>query len=426
MRNVTTVTDPRIGDSYYKIEHESGLQIYLYPKTEFKTTYAMFSTRYGSIDTSFRLGEEGEVHQVPAGIAHFLEHKLFESEEGDAFQRYAATGASANAYTSFESTCYLFSTTQNAYDALEILLDFVQSPYFTEETVKKEQGIIGQEIKMYDDDPQWRVMFNLLRAMYHNHTVKEDIAGTVESIAAITPEYLYDCYKTFYNLSNMSLVVAGNLETDRVLALCDKYLKPAESVTVNRFFQEEPAEVVENSITERLSVASPLFQLGYKENVRGIQDEKTVAVTEILLDVLASESSSLYKRLYDAELINEASFGYEYFEGEGFSTVLFGGESKNPEQVLEEINNQVRLLKKKGIGEEDFLRSKKSIYGANIAGLNSASTIANAITSLSFKDRELFRYINSFAEITLADVQQRLEDVFQEDKAVLSVILPLE
>ncbi|MEG1427693.1 MAG: pitrilysin family protein, partial [Oscillospiraceae bacterium] len=240
---IETVSDSRIGDSYYKIKHPSGLEIILYPKNDFCTTHAMFSTRYGSIDTSFQLSGDEQVHKVPAGIAHFLEHKLFESEEGDAFERYAATGANANAFTSFEMTSYLFSTTTNLYEALEILLDFVQAPYFTTETVQKEQGIIGQEIKMYDDDPQWRVMFNLLRAMYKNHTVKEDIAGTVESISKITPEYLYDCYRTFYNLNNMSLVIAGNLDVDRVLSLCDKWLKKSESVTVNRVFEEEPETV---------------------------------------------------------------------------------------------------------------------------------------------------------------------------------------
>ena len=191
MNSCKRVVSERVGDCYYEIKHPSGLQIYIYPKEENNSTYAVFGTRYGSIDTTFKTSDESRVHHVPAGIAHYLEHKLFESEDGDAFARYAKTGASANAYTSFDVTCYLFSCTENLYESLEILLDFVQSPYFTEQTVQKEQGIIGQEIRMYDDDPQWKVMTNLLRALYHKHPVRVDIAGTVESIAEITPEYLY-------------------------------------------------------------------------------------------------------------------------------------------------------------------------------------------------------------------------------------------
>ncbi|MFI3207489.1 MAG: pitrilysin family protein [Clostridia bacterium] len=416
------ITSDIIGESYLKISHASGLSIYLYPKEGFASTYAMFSTNYGSIDTSFKISTDNEIHKVPAGIAHFLEHKLFESEDGDAFSRYAKTGASANAFTSFDTTSYLFSTTDNFYEALEILLDFVQSPYFTKETVDKEQGIIAQEIKMYDDDPNWRVLFNLLRAMYKNHTVKEDIAGTVESISQITPEYLYDCYKTFYNLNNMSLTVVGNFNTEKVLEMCDKMLKPSQNVTIERYFEEEPNEVVTNYIEESLPVASTLFNLGYKENIKGVKTAKDVAITEILLDILASTSSDLYKKLFDMRLVNDASFSYEYFEGDGFSAVIFGGESKNPKQVKEEINKYIAKLKLVGINEEDFQRTKKAIYGSNVSGLNKIPTIAHAISSLSFKNRELFEFIASFAQISLEDVQNRLNELFCEEYSVLSVI----
>ncbi len=202
--SVQEIKSQLTGDKYYKVKHKSGLNIYVYEKEGYNSTYAVFGTRYGSINTTFS-SNGGEKMTVPDGIAHYLEHKLFECEDGDAFAKYAKTGANANAFTSFDKTCYLFSTTDNFKESLEILLDFVQRPYFTEETVAKEQGIIGQEIKMYDDSPEWRVMFNLLEIMYHNHPVKIDIAGTVESIAKITPELLYKCYNTFYNLTNMAL-----------------------------------------------------------------------------------------------------------------------------------------------------------------------------------------------------------------------------
>ena len=199
------------------------------------------------------------------GHAHFLEHKLFENEDCDAFARYARTGASANAYTSFDMTCYLFSCTENVYESLEILLDFVQSPYFTEETIQKEQGIIGQEIKMYEDDPSWRVLFNALCGLYHVHPVKNDIAGTVESIAQITPEMLYRCYNTFYNLRNMVLCVAGNVETEKVLEVADRLLRKSEEVSVERAFLPEPEEIVYPYKEEALAVSFPCSSWALKK-----------------------------------------------------------------------------------------------------------------------------------------------------------------
>lgn len=420
------ITSERLGDSYYKVNHHSGLTIYLYPKEGWSSSYAIFGTKYGSIDNCFQRSDEPNPEHVPEGIAHYLEHKLFESEDGDAFAKYAATGASANAFTSFESTCYLFSCTDRLYDSLEILLDFVQSPYFTEQTVAKEQGIIGQEIKMYDDDPQWRVMFNFLRAMYHSHPVKDDIAGTVESIAKITPEYLYRCYDTFYNLNNMALSVAGDLEVDRVLEVCDRLLKPSKPVSVRRIFEEEPVSVVKPFVEERLSVASPLFQFGFKEPVRAEhRSEKDMAAMEVLLDLLVSDSSVLFRQLLDDGLINEASFGYEYFEGAGFASVLFSGESRDPKQVSERICDEVERLKREGIREEDFLRSRNALYGRSLSSLNSVSALANGLIHYSFKERELFRSIDSLAELTLQEVQERLA-VLDSGKSVLSVILPQE
>ena len=218
--DIKEIKSERVAEKYYKINHPSGLTIYVYPKEGYNSAYAIFGTRYGSINTKFSV-DDGETITVPDGIAHYLEHKLFECEDGDAFVRYAQTGANANAYTSFEKTCYLFSCTEKFDESLEILLDFVQSPYFTAQTVAKEQGIIGQEIKMYDDAPDWRVMFNMLENMYHNHPVKIDIAGTVESIAEITAEKLYEVYNVFYNLNNMVLCVSGNVTVDKVLKTAD-------------------------------------------------------------------------------------------------------------------------------------------------------------------------------------------------------------
>ncbi|WP_283607463.1 EF-P 5-aminopentanol modification-associated protein YfmH [Faecalispora anaeroviscerum] len=419
------ITNKRVQDSYYSIKHPSGLRIFVYPKEASNSTYAIFGTRYGSVDTSFRRSDEKDISTVPEGIAHFLEHKLFESEDGDAFARYAKTGASANAYTSFDMTCYLFSCTENVYESLEILLDFVQSPYFTEQTVQKEQGIIGQEIRMYDDDPQWRVMFNLLKALYHHHPVKIDIAGTVESIAEITPDYLYRCYHTFYNLNNMALCVAGNIDPERVLELCDKMLKPSELTQVERIFEEEPLGVVQNRVEQKLSVTIPLFQFGFKEPARR-RTVQELAQTDILLELLASDASPLYRRLLDANLINTASFGSEYFEGPGYAAVIFSGESKDPDAVAKEIRSEVERLRKEGIPAEAFERARKAVYGRNVAALNSAEAIANAMISLTFAERELFSYIDALATVQLPDVQKRLEEQLLSENSALSVISPIK
>lgn len=427
MNIIKEITSERVGDKYYEINHSSGLRIFIYPKENNSSAYAVFGTKYGSIDNCFKTSEDTEPNVVPAGIAHYLEHKLFESEDGDAFSRYAKTGASANAYTSFDSTCYLFSCSDNFYESLEILLDFVQSPYFTEQTVQKEQGIIGQEIRMYDDDPQWRVLFNLLGAMYHNHPVKIDIAGSVESIAKITPELLYKCYNTFYNLNNMVLCIAGNVDVDKVLALCDKMLKPSKPIQLDKIFQEEPAEIVKDRVEQKLSVSSPIFQLGFKEKADSTRlTVQEIAETEILLEVLASDASPLFRRLLDAGLINESSFSYEYFEGSGYAAVIFSGESKDPDAVAEEIKKEIQKVREQGLNPAAFERSKKAVYGRIISSFNSVDYLANAMAADAFAGRELFQYIDAVASADIESVQNRLKKQLLPEYSALSIVRPID
>ena len=424
---IREIRNDRVREHYYEIDHPSGLRILLYPKEHNSSTYAVFGTHYGSIDTTFRVEGE-EPCTVPEGIAHYLEHKLFESEDGDAFERYAKTGASANAYTSFDRTCYLFSCTDRFYESLEILLDFVQKPYFTEETVRKEQGIIGQEIRMYDDDPQWRVMFNLLDSLYHTHPVKIDIAGTVESIAKITPDYLYQCYRTFYNLHNMVLCVACRFDVQKVLDLCDRLLIPSKPQRIERIFKPEPPEIVRSRVEEKLSVAMPMFQLGFKESVTGagrITTEKDAA-TDVLLEALAGDASPLFRRLLDAGLINESSFGYEYFEGDGYASVIFSGDSRDPDRTAEEIRREIASVRENGLSQESFERAKKAIYGRTVASLNSVENIANGLAAMAFSGRGLFEYFDCVANLTREDVLRRLEEQLLPQHSALSVILPLD
>ena len=419
--DIKEIKSEALSERYYKIKHDSGLTIYVYPKEGYSYTYAIFGTKYGSVNNTFKV-DNGETVSVPDGIAHYLEHKLFESEDGDAFSRYAKTGANANAYTSFDKTCYLFSCTDNFEESLEILLDFVQSPYFTKETVAKEQGIIGQEIKMYDDSPNWRVMFNMLMNMYHNHPVKIDIAGTVESIAKITPEYLYTCYNTYYNLNNMVLCVAGNASVDTVLEIADRMLKKSEYHEIDNIFEQEPDSIVSPFVEQKLPVGMPLFNFGFKEKAgKNRVNEKTLAYTEILLFMLASSTSELYRNLMDDGLIN-SSFGYEFFEGEGFVATVFSGESHNPEEVAKRIKDYVANIKENGISPEEFEIAKKATYGDAVASLNSTDNIANMIADFDFSDRELFTYVDAIANATLQDIEERLSTMLDADKSTLSVI----
>ena len=424
MPDIREVKSERLEESYFEIDHPSGLKILVYPKKNYAATYAVFGTRYGSIDTEFRLNGEEKFTCVPEGIAHFLEHKLFESEDLDAFERYAKTGASANAYTSFDKTCYLFSCTGKFQESLEILLDFVTHPYFTEKTVQKEQGIIGQEIQMCRDEAGWEALFSLLRAMYKTHPVRIDIAGTVESIAEITPELLYKCYETFYNFSNMVLCVAGNVTPDEVLSVADRLLKPQKPIQIERKFHREPREVAESYTEETLSVAFPIFSLGFKEAVETPERSlREILISDIILEAVAGKTSAFYSELLEAGLIN-TSFESEYFCGYGYAAWIFTGESPDGREVQKRITARIRALQESGISEADFERIRKKLYGRSIMQFNDIDGIANAMVSAYFCKEGLFDETEILQSLTLDEVNARLRTALQTDCASLSVIKP--
>ncbi len=422
MNNIKEIKNELLGERYYEIDHTSGLKIFVYPKENYSSTYAVFGTKYGSIDTCFRLEGEENFTEVPEGIAHFLEHKLFESEELDAFARYAKTGANANAYTSFDKTCYLFSCSDNFEESLEILLDFVSNPYFTEQTVQKEQGIIGQEIKMYQDEPGWESHFELLRSLYHQHPVRIDIGGTVESIAQITAKLLYECYETFYNPSNMALAVAGKVDVDTVVKIVDKMIKPKESKKIERKFMREPAEVLTKTFEKKLAVAMPIFAIGFKEDVK--TPERTLKETlesTLLLDIVAGKTSPLYESLLNEGLIN-TTFDADYFAGYGYSAHLFSGESKDYEIVRERITEELRRVMAEGVDREAFDRIKKKHYGGFIMNFNDVDSLANALVGDYFNGDGLFDQLSVLESITAEDVDRRLRDAFNLDNSAMSII----
>ena len=411
-----------LGEKYFEIEHESGLKILVMPKENYSSAYALFGTRYGSIDTKFKLSNEEEFTEVPEGIAHFLEHKLFESEELDAFARYAKTGASANAYTSFDRTCYLFQCSANFKENLKILIDFVQNPYFTAETVKKEQGIIGQEIQMYLDSPGWMSMFNLLRCLYVNHPVRIDIAGTRESIAQITDTLLYECYNTFYNLSNMALAVAGNVSVDEVLEVCDEYLKPCKPITIERAFKDEPRDINKDREEYILDVGMPVFAFGYKEECKNaIQSVKDTVECELMLEIIAGKMSPLYKELLDKGLINP-SFSAEYCTGNGFEAIMFEGESEKPDEVAKAIKAEVKRLRKEGIDSELFEAVRRSMYGKEIMSYNDIDNIANSLIACEFNSWKLFDAVRHYKNVTKADIEKKLNEKLDERYCALSIV----
>lgn len=418
------INNARLNQHYIRIKHPSGLTLLLYPMPDYTGAYALFGTKYGSADRSFRKKGEDSYVTVPDGIAHYLEHKLFENESGDAFSLFAKTGASANAFTSFDKTAYLFSCTDHFEKALEILLDFVQHPYFTEASVQKEQGIIGQEIGMYDDDPNWQVLFNCLKSLYQKHPVRVDIAGTTESIAKIDKDLLYRCYHTFYNLHNMALAIAGDFSPDQVVTMVDRLTDTCEDVTVERKNYAEPGEVFRPLAEVKLSVAVPLFCYGFKLPPRaGKQRTSAQVQSDLLLEMLMGETSDLYQELYEEGLIND-TFGSETFAGDGYFAWLISGESKEPKKVCERLRQKLLLMQREGMNEEDFRRVKKVLYGNALRMFDRASSIANRMLDSEFSGVSLFDELDLLVSATKEECEAflALADLSQSS---LSVVNPI-
>ena len=418
------VENPKIGEKYIRIKHPSGCIICLYPMESYSSAYALFGTNYGSVDTTFKTDEDDDFIVVPEGIAHYLEHKLFENDECDAFELYAKTGANANAFTSFDKTAYLFSCSQKFEENLEILLGFVQEPYFTDETVQKEQGIIGQEIKMYQDDPGWRVFFNGLQAVYHNNPVRIDIAGTVESIAKINKELLYRCYNTFYNLNNMVLSIAGNFDVDKTLEICDRLLKSTPDHKLEKIIPDEPYEVKEKSITTKLSCSQPMFNIMYKfPKMTTKEAARAYIVYNNLLETCLGRTSKFYTELYEQGLIND-TFNVGVFNGRGFFVGVIDGESKEPQIVMDRVNSELKRLRTDKPDRQEFENIKKRTYGELLASFNSVESVASSLLSSEMAGLSIFEYITIAAEVTYEDIIKALEDM-DIDNSCISVVEPI-
>lgn len=419
----------QLEENLYHETLDNGLEVYLLPKSGFHKTYATFTTKYGSIDNKFvPLGEDDYV-TVPDGIAHFLEHKLFEKEHGDVFQDFSKQGASANAFTSFTRTAYLFSSTSNVEKNLETLMDFVQAPYFTEKTVEKEKGIIGQEITMYEDNADWRAYFGLIESMFHTHPVKIDIAGTIDSISKITKDLLYTCYETFYHPSNMLLFIVGPMDTSEMMQFIkDNQAKKTfkEKEEIKRQFDEEPTSVHEKKKVLKMNVHTSKCMVGIKESnptKQGQELLKHELTVNILLDLLFGKSSDHYQKLYDDGLIDE-TFAYDYTGENGFGFAMLGGDTSEPDKLAERVQSILLQFDPNSIKEQELERVKKKKIGSFLRALNSPEFIANQFTRYAFNNMDLFEVTPQLEKITLEDLKAVAKDFIKEEAFTTCHVVP--
>lgn len=422
-----TVNCEKLGEKYYTYTHSTGLEIVVFPKTGYQKKYASFSTNYGSAINKFIAPNETEITTIPDGVAHFLEHKLFQQKDGDITTKFSAIGAFTNAYTSFMNTVYLFSCNENFYESFELLVNFVQNPYITEESVEKEKGIIAQEINMYEDSPDWRVFFNFLEALYVEHPVKIDIAGSVESIDKINREILMKAYDSFYSPSNMSIVVVGDVDIQKVIELVDKNLTFSSKGKTKKIEINEVENINKNYIEQSLHVSIPTFQMGFKDNypIRiGIESLEYETSVRLILSMILGSSSELYDDLYSKGLIN-SSFNFDFIMENNFAFSSIGGESNNPKLVRDIILEKINHYKVEGLNEDDFIRIKKSSYGRFIKQFNSIEKIAHNINSIYFRDVNIFDLLTVYDKITFDKIKTVFNNHFVDDKFALSVVNPI-
>ncbi|MDY5334224.1 MAG: pitrilysin family protein [Vescimonas sp.] len=417
---------PRIGEEVIWVTLDNGLPVCIVPKKGFSRKYALFATRYGGMDMRFRLN--GQWLDTPAGIAHYLEHKMFDTEDGNALQELAMNGAEPNAFTSNAITCYYFDSTEKFYENLEILLSFVSVPYFTDESVEKEQGIIGQEIGMIEDNPEWQVYKQLMQSLYHTSPARTPVAGSVESIRKITAQTLYDCHRAFYTPANMCLVVVGDVEPQQVLDIARRVLPKDSGELIERDYgAEEPAEAARAYAEERMEVSMPSFLVGFKcpPQHGGEEQHRFAAIGELACDVLMGESSPLYARLYSQGLIN-GSFGAAFDILPGAAYAYAGGDSKDPKAVAEAILAEAQRLVREGVDEDYYKRIVNANFGAALRELNSFESIAVSMAEGRFQGYDPYRFPEIYDSITAADVLAFLRENVTRSHMALSVITPKE
>ena len=421
--NMEILKDDLLNEQYSVVKHSSGLKIYICQKQNFNTSYAIIGTKYGSVNRTFKLGDE--LVETPAGIAHFLEHKLFECKEGDAFTLFSKTGASANAYTSFEKTAYLFSCSENFKESLKILMNFVQEPYFTEKGIQKERGIIEQEIKMYEDSPDWQATINLLSSLYKVHPIGCDIAGSVESISHITTDLMNKCYDAFYRFSNMTLCLTGNFNKDDILDYLDKLIiSKNHDKKVETIFPDEPFDIKSPTNVKQMEVINPLFSIGFKHAADENVTCEDLVKYEFIIKLISLSSGDLYSKLLDKGLVSANNLSCEFFHGPYYSSSSFSGESKDPNEVFKILKEEISELPDK-ISDDVFERTKRCLYSDMVSIFDSPSLISNQLLSFDFLGFSIFDFINKISSVSINEIKDFMKN-FSINNSSISIINPIK
>ena len=417
---------PELDETLYTRVMENGLTVCVVPRKGFSKKMAYFVTDYGSIHTDFVL--EGKVYKAPAGVAHYLEHKMFDLPGGrDVSAEFASMGAMTNAFTSYDMTAYYFPCTENFDDCLRLLLEFVSTPYFTQESVEKERGIIDQEIGMNLDSPDSMIFDNLMTSLYHQHPIRVPILGTRESIREITPEVLHACHRAFYAPGNMLLCVVGDVEPESAVAIAREVLgTEKKEVGVKMRPWEETITSREPEHTASMEVAMPMFDLAFKSEPVGTGDAaiRTEMVADLAAEALFGESSELYLRLYEEGLI-DSSFGGGFETVDGCAMLMCSGDSEDPQAVREAVLQQAQKLCAEGIPEANFLRMKRSALGRRIRGLDSFDSTCFRVCAYHFSGFDYFRFPEVYRSITANEICGFLNRVVKRERCSLSVINPI-
>lgn len=420
----------QLQEKIYTETLDNGLKVVILPKRGFSKTFVTFTTKYGSIDRTFKPHGKDELITVPDGIAHFLEHKMFEKEDGDVFQKFSLNGASANAYTTFGRTAYLFSATNKLKENTKILLDFVQQPYFTKQTVDKEKGIIAQEITMYDDQPDWRLYFGTIENLYENHPVKIDIAGTVESIQDITAEHLYTCYETFYHPSNMLLFIVGAVKPEEMMAFVKEDQAKKSFDKPELIERQFPSESKEVDVPERIltmDVSKPKLNIGMKctkVDLQGQEMLETELSANLVLDSLFGRTSVFYEKANAEGLVDE-SFSYEFSMEEGYGFAMIGSDTDEPERLENLIRHTIKDAKINWpVQEEDLDRMRRKKIGQFMRSLNSIEFIANQYTRYEFNDMNLFDVVPTLEKLTMDKLKEAFATFSDDNSYTIFKVMP--
>ena len=410
----------KIKETIYIETLENGMKIIVVPKENTDKKYIIWGTKFGSINNHFIEPETGKEVKVPDGVAHYLEHKMFEQENGvDSLYKLMALGLDANAYTTNDHTAYLFGGTSNFYEGLDELMDYVQHPYFTDENVEKERGIIGQEIGRYDDEPAWKLYTNTLECLYANNPVRLDIAGTVESISKITKETLYSCYNTFYHPSNMIMCISGNFVPEKIIEEVKKRLIPREKMPeIKRIYPEKETKINMKKKEQKMDVNIPIFAIGYRDYLENEDKILKQLAAGIIINSIVGKTSKNYKEMYDKGLLL-STIDYDFENTDEYSHILLSSVSEKPEEVYETV---IKALEEELVKEEDFKRSKKALYGEYESEYNDVEEIGRMYLQDAMKGINSLDYINAFENITLEYVHKIQKDIFKKENSVLSII----